>query len=213
VVSSKSSFDSIRELINGPDFSVQVRAAQEMIRRAKTDSRQVKQYLLLDAGPDGEHVVAARRLYMGALQSVWDDDVRKFFYARLTDGDADVRRLAADGLALTCTHGDIETHNELTKTLYESDPAVRRALVLAIGRIGAPGAEDVLVNVFRADHGKDIYLTDGIIRAIERLGDRGVRRLVDLADSGVSKDLDRVVDAFLTLRTPAGAKALPDLLK
>src|SRR5262249_22689398 len=155
--------------------------------------KSVKAALLHDAAPEGECPATTRRLCMGALQSVWDGDVRRFFYARLTDADADVRRLAAEGLALACAPGDVETHNELTRTLYESDPAVRRALVLAIGRVGAPGAEDALVNVFRADHGKDVYLNDGIVRAIERLGDRGVRRLVDLADSGVAKDLDRVV--------------------
>ena len=40
-----------------------------------------------------------------------------------------------------------------------------------------------------------------------------MRQLLDLAESGVDKDRDRVVDAFLTLRTRAGVTSLPELLK
>src|SRR5262249_16537003 len=47
----------------------------------------------------------------------------------------------------------------------------------------------------------------------ESVGKPGVDRLLALADSGVQKDLDRVVDVFTALRTRPGADALPALLK
>src|SRR5262249_14553359 len=54
---------------------------------------------------------------------------------------------------------------------------------------------------------------DGLIRAIERLGSAGVDRLLALAESGVAKDSDKVVEVVLALRTRAGAEAIPPLLK
>src|SRR5262249_16910604 len=157
-IRSNAEIDNLLERITEHDFSTAARSAQMLMLKAKDDPKLVKKFLLKIADADGEPQLTTRRLAMGALQSVWDDDVRRFFYKPLTDADASVRRLAAEGLALACKPGDTETANELVQVLYEPDAAVKRAIILAIGRIGAPGAEDVLVNVFRADQGKDIYL-------------------------------------------------------
>ncbi len=51
------------------------------------------------------------------------------------------------------------------------------------------------------------------MRAIERLGKPGIDRLLALAESGVKKETDRVVDTFAVLRTRAGYEGLPNLLK
>src|SRR5207244_1924918 len=63
------------------------------------------------------------------------------------------------------------------------------------------------------DDGKDIYLRDGLVRAIEGAGKPGIERLLALADSGVQKDLDRVVDTFAALRTRPAADAIATFLK
>src|SRR5262249_14012934 len=102
--------------------------------------------------------------------------------------------------------------HELVKRLTTATPAAKRAIILAIGRIGAEGAEDALVNVFRLDDGRDLYLSDAVVRALERLGQPGGRRLCDLAESGVDNDRDSVVDGFRTLRTGAGVSSLPELV-
>src|SRR5207302_3690334 len=49
-------------------------------------------------------------------------------------------------------------------------------------------------------------------RALEMLGKDGITALLALADSGVQKDTDRVVEAFLILRERPAFDALPTLL-
>jgi hypothetical protein len=82
-----------------------------------------------------------------------------------------------------------------------------------MGRIGAEGAADNLVNALAFDDGKDVYLRDGLVRAIERVGKPGIDRLLALAESGDEKSLVKVVEAFDALRTRPGADAVPALLK
>ena len=62
---------------------------------------------------------------------------------------------------------------------------MRRAVALAMGRLGGAGAADALVNALAFDDGKDVYLRDGLVRAIESLGKPGIDALLALADSGV----------------------------
>jgi HEAT repeat protein len=131
----------------------------------------------------------------------------------LEDPNPDVRRLAADGLGRHSPAGYKAAHEALVHALGDQDPAARRAIVLAMGKIAAANAEDPLVNAFQFDEGKDAYLSEGIVRAIEHLGKPGMDKLLALADSGMDKDLERVVEAFLSFRTRAAREALPVLLK
>src|SRR5262249_2492899 len=63
------------------------------------------------------------------------------------------------------------------------------------------------------DDGEDVYLRDGLVRAIEMLGKPGIERLLGLAESGSEKDLIKVVEAFAGLRTRPAAEAVPGLLR
>ncbi len=143
---------------------------------------------------------------------MWNDQVKFAFIATLRNPNPDLVRLAADGLSSNCNFGDLDAHYGLIQALESHEPAVKRAVALAIGRIGAPGAEDYLIAEFRADRGGDVYLTDGLVRAIERLGKRGIAKFIELSNSGVDKEIEHVVEAFCTLRTRPGVEALPDLL-
>jgi hypothetical protein len=69
------------------------------------------------------------------------------------------------------------------------------------------------VNAYAFDNGKDFYLEDGLIHAIERQGKDALGRLVELGASGDNKALDKAVDAFLSMRTRAAAEAIPMLLE
>jgi glucose/arabinose dehydrogenase len=162
---------------------------------------------------DGDAPTAARVAALGVLQLAWDAEVEDEFLRTLQGGDADLRRLAADGLGLHARRGSETVHDALLKSLGDNDPAVRRAVALAVGRVGAGGAPDALVNALAFDDGRDAYVRDGLLRAIEQLGKRGVGRLVELADSGVAKNTDKVVEAFAALRTRAAADAIPTLLE
>src|SRR5262249_26310159 len=162
---------------------------------------------------NSEEAVPARLAALGAVQAFWNDDVRSAFFKLLLDGDPDVRRLVADGLALNCKPGDREASDVLLKMLNDPDMAGRRAICLAMGRIGGEGAADALVNTLKFDNENDPYLHDGIIRAIERLGKPGIDALLALAESGVDKDRDLVLEVFRTLRSRPAAEALPKFLQ
>src|SRR5262249_13750802 len=127
--------------------------------------------------------------------------------------DADLARHAAGLLGLYAKTGDRTVQEGLLKALSEEDRAARRAVALAMGRVAGPGAADSLATALSFDDGKDAYLRDGYLRALELLGKDGVVALLSLADSGVQKDTDKVVDAFAALRTRPAFDAIPALLR
>ena len=161
---------------------------------------------------DSEAVDTARYAALGVLHSFWNEDVQHQCENLLLKGDADMRRLCAEAIGLNAAPADRDVQSTLLKALVDGDPQVRRAIALAMSRLGAAGAADVLVNTLAFDDGQDRYLRDGLVRAIEGLGKPGIERLIALADSGVAKDLERVVETFAALRDRPGAEALPGLL-
>ena len=131
----------------------------------------------------------------------------------LADAEDPLRCRAAEALGLNAAQGDAGVHDNLLKVLNDNSLSVRRAAGLAMGRLAAPGAADALVNTLAFDDSNDVYLRDGLLRAIERLGKPGIERLLALAESGVKKDTDHVVDFFAALRTRPSYEGLPALLK
>jgi len=167
---------------------------------------------LLDVAADSKATLAARLAAMGAAQAMWNDEVRDEFLALLYAGDPAIRRLAAEGLAQNCKPGDTEADQTLLQVMGDQDLGARRAVILAAGRIGGVNAADSLANTFRSFKEDDLFLADGILRGLERLGKPGIARLVAQAQSGVERDFNHVVEAFRALRFRAAAEAIPDLL-
>lgn len=168
---------------------------------------------LLKLLQDDEKPELARIAALGVLNSFWNDDVATAFDTLCSHPNPHLRKLAVEGIGLNCKRGDAKTAFRLMRYLNEENPTVLRSIALAIGRIGNPGAGDALVNVLKFNESDDVYLRDGLIRGIERLGKPGIDALLTLGSSGVGKDSDLVVDTFLALRTRPAAEALPALLK
>lgn len=193
--------------LSKPDLTDRVEARKELVRRGPK-SRDLVVRQLLSGGLGGE----ARLPALGVLMAYWNGDVEDLFRLLATnDQSADVRRVAVDGLALHGQRGDPRVAAAVTKALSDRDPAVRRVAALALGRIGGAGAATTIVERYLADAPGDAFLNDGYIRAIERLGQPGIAALLTAADRG-EKERNRVVQAFLALRTPEGAAALPEML-
>ncbi len=205
---AKLSDEELFKTLASEDFSFRQRAQRELVRRGVKHRP-----ALLKLVADGAEPLPARIAALGALQSFWSEDVEKAFIALLEDAEADMRRLAAEGLALNCKKGDRDAGAALVARLNDREHEVRRAVALAVGRVAAPGAADALATAFKFDDGKDVYLTDGLVRAIERLGKEGIQALIDLGESGVARDQDRVVEAFLALRTAPAVPFVAALLK
>jgi hypothetical protein len=190
------------------DFSDRQYAQREIVRSG-VKNRPALLKLLADDGQPLQARIAA----LGALQSFWNDEVQAAFVKALNDAQSDIRRLAADALGLNATRRDAMVHEALARELNATDLAVRRSVFLAIGKVGAPGAADTLGNALKADDGKDVFLRDGLVRAIEHLGKAGVEELLALADSGVDSNRDKVVEVFQATRTKPAYDALPTVLR
>lgn len=195
------------EALSSPDFTDRLKAQQQLVKKGAAVRND-----LLDVLGDSKATTPARIAALGALHSLWNDDVKEEFLAQLYAGDPDIRRLAADGLSLFGKPGDNDLDAALLQRMGDQEHAPRRAIILAMGRIGGVSAPDALANTLRSFKEDDAVLYDGIIRATERLGKPGIEKLVGMALSGVDKDFERSVEAFRMLRTRPGADAIPDLL-
>jgi putative heme-binding domain-containing protein len=193
--------------LSAPDFSDRLVARNELVRRGERVRKPVIGKFI-----SGSFSADGRLAAMGVLQSHWDEDVEDLFRLLLNDESADVRRLAADGLGQNATRKCPDAHDALVKLMADDDPAVRRVAALAVARVGNDGTADALVNAWKADDGKDAFLTDAYLRGLEHLGRRGIDALLAVAESGDNRDRDRVAVAFTALRTKPAADALLRLI-
>ncbi len=205
---AKQGDDDLFKSLESDNFSDRQRAQQELVRRGGNKIRQALADILHDA--DNKPVLA-RIAALGALQSLEQIDPGPFT-RRLKDFSPDIRRLAADAIALI-SRGDPDVHDTLAQHVNDEDLAVRRAVYIAIGRNNAPLAADVIINGLQFDKGTDDYLSDGLVRALEYTGKAGIVKLLALADSGEGKDLERVLEIYPSLRTREAAEKLPALLQ
>lgn len=203
----KASDDDLFEKLGSDDMTVRVEARKELVRRGSKVRDAVLQRFV-----DGKWSDAARPTAFGVLAAQWSPEIAELALALAKDTDPTVRRLAVEALGQHASRGDIRVQEVLIKRFADDDRAVRRAAALAIGRLGADGAGDALVTVWRQDDSQDPFLLDGYLRAIEKLGKPGMAALLALAGSGQADDLSRVVFAFTGFRSPAAATALPELL-
>ncbi len=196
------------KVLADPEASVRFHGQRELVKRGDKNRA-----ALLEMLTDTDQPLTGRVAVLGVLQSMWNDKVQEGFERLLTQDNADLRRLAADGLGLNAAKGDVDVHVALVKVFDDKDPAARRAIALAISRVAGPGAGDTLAAAVGNEEGRDVYLFDGLVRAVEGLGARGLERLLAVADSGVQRETDRVVEAWTAFRTRPAAEMLPDLLK
>jgi HEAT repeat protein/glucose/arabinose dehydrogenase len=212
---SKLPFEELLKTFASENFTDRQRAREELTSRGSRKEIDGKKTVraLLTLLEEEDKPLHARLTALGALQAFWNAEVQDKFTNLLQDPNPDVRRLAADGLALNATANKMDVHEALVQALADDQPAVRRAVIMALGHIAAPGAADVLASALQGDDGTDEYLHDGILRAIELVGRPAIDKVLALADSGVAKDTDKVVAAFRAFRGRAAVEALPALLQ
>lgn len=203
----KQGNEELLKTLSAPDFTDRVEARKELSRRGAA-ARDLVLKKFVSGSLDGP----ARLVALGVLSASWNPDVEDLFRLLVKDESADVRRLAVDALAYNARPKDGRVYETLLKALADREPAVRRVAALAIGRLGADGSGDTLVNALKHDGEADAYLKDAYVRGIERLGKPGIEAILGLAQSGNDKDKDLAVSVFLSLRTRPGADAIPELL-
>ncbi|MCS6863805.1 MAG: HEAT repeat domain-containing protein [Gemmataceae bacterium] len=203
----RQSDDELIATLAYPDFTDQVEARKELVRRGPTArDRVLKKFI---SGTLEPH---ARLVAMGVLAAHWNAEVENLFRLLIHDESPDVRRFAVEMLGYHGTPRDERILQTLEKALTDQEPAVRRVAALALGRMGGADTGDVLLNALKREKNPDIYLKDAYVRGLERLGRTGIAAILDLARSGTDPDKDLAVEIFLMLRTAHGAEALPELL-
>jgi hypothetical protein len=200
--------EDLIKALSSEEASDRERARKELVKRGERNRK-----ALIQLVNHGARQLVARINALGALQSMFDADVQTAFEKALRDSDPELQRLAAEALGLCAKKADRNAQNALLLALASEDYTVRRAVALAMGRLAGPGAGDNLAAALSFDRSKDPFLYDGIVRGLEMLGKPGIDALIALADSGVQKDTDRVVEVFLGLRTRPAFDALPILLR
>src|SRR5262249_28747376 len=126
----KKTNDELIEVLSSDEGSDREKARQELVRRG-TKNRPA----LLKLLRNGQAPPFARINALAALQSMYDDDVQKGFVQALGGGDEEVRRVAAEALAVCAKKGDRTVQDALLKALADDDPALRRAVAIAMGRL------------------------------------------------------------------------------
>lgn len=204
----RQSDEKLLKALGSEDGSDRTRAQRELVRRGERNRT-----ALLKLLHDGEQPLTARLAALDTVVSFWTEEVQKAFQRVLADAEDPLRCRAAEALGLNAARGDAGVHDSLLRAMNDNSPSLRRAVALAMGRLAAPGAADALVNTLAFDDSDDAYLRDGLLHAIESLGKPGIERLLALAESGVKKDTDHVVEYFAALRTRPAYEGLPALLK
>ena len=210
------SWDKLRKLdtpslvaaLNLPNLTDRVHARDELISRGAFTRDEVLKQLQEDKlNADGK--LAA----MGVLQSFWTPEVASFVQKFARGPDPDLRRLAVNALGQHAQSDDSRTNELLVQLLSDDSQAVRREVILALGRIGASSAADTLIASRKAETSRDRFLLDAYVRALEKLGQPGMDAVLKLGESGEAVETALSVEMFTAFRSPSAWAALPTMLK
>src|SRR5205085_1241739 len=115
--------DDLLKALASPDFTDRLKAQQQLAKKGGPVRNE-----LLDLAVDSKATAKARIAAVGALGSLWNDEVKDEFLGLLYAGDPDLRRLAADALALNSPARDATVDMALLQVLGDQDLAARRAI-------------------------------------------------------------------------------------
>jgi putative membrane-bound dehydrogenase-like protein len=212
--------DQLWDLLDSPDFDIRTRAQKQLVSRGAQLLPRFVQVALDDSrtGP-------ARAVAIGAASQFYDNSVEAAMLTLLEQShDFELRRLAADAISrhTMSERANVRLIARLATALEDPEPAVRRAVALAMGRVASLLSEtspnrrqtaEFLLAAYRNSDPDDKYLHDGVLRGLERTGDAGVGLLVELARSDDAADRELAIGAIEALRTAPAATGLDALLQ
>src|SRR5262249_44242470 len=111
--------DGLFKALDSDDFSDRLRAQQQLARFGGNPVRDK----LLDLVGESKNAAKSRIAAMGALNQLWNDEVHEEFRAQLYAGEPEVRRLAAEGMALNCKAADMEADRALLQVVADQNLA------------------------------------------------------------------------------------------
>jgi putative heme-binding domain-containing protein len=196
-----SSFDEkavgdLIALLDSEENFIKVASKNALIRKGK-DAVESLVKLLKDEDKASESKLRA----LEALAHFWDKEVQSICENILADGDPNLQLLAAQYLCRFASPGSDSIFNVLLKHLGSDTPELRNAITLAMGKNNAPGSAESLVNSILFYEGSDIRMLDVFARALELTGKNGTERILAVGDTGVKKDIRKILEVQTMMRT------------
>ncbi|MGE0609759.1 MAG: PVC-type heme-binding CxxCH protein [Pirellulales bacterium] len=210
--------ETLWSLLDTADFQLRQRVQQELIRRG--GSKQRARFLTVAASQGRSS--PARVSAMGAACQMFNRDVYDALIRLLNDGSFEIRRAAAELLGRNAPDNSHEAIAGLGQAMQDPHPAVARSAGLAYGELVALLAADdqrkfrlaeQLRNAMAACDRDDVYLFDGFVRGLEKLGRLGVDKLLLWAWSNDDTKCETAIAAVERMRTVEAADGLDRLLQ
>ncbi len=157
-----------------------------------------------------------RLLMIQAARQFWNDEVEAALANLLADPVADVRRLAAQALAWEPKAANPRLVPRLLERLDDPDGRVVREAALALARHAEGRAQQVAAVLLRWLHAHpkaDPTVRDGLLRALERMGDAGVEEVALAVRTRRGEERVTAVGLFTGLRSAQAADQLAGLVK
>ena len=199
------------------DFELRHRAQMELLKRGNNLDRFISLSMNTKAKPE------ARAMALGAAAQLYDNTVKEMLLAVLADDHPQLRRLAAETLSrnVPATDVDRDLLYSLSLALEDQDNAVGRSAALALGELAGKLPENdrlrheaarQLAERIAALNFDDIYLFDGTLRGLERLGSAGMIPLHAWLTGEDPLLREKAVYCVQSLRSRAGAELIDRLL-
>jgi len=191
----KSVGDLIALLDSGENF-IKIAARNALIRKGK-DAVDSLVKLLKDEDKASEPKLHA----LEVLAHFWDKEVQSICENILAGGDPNLQLMAAQYLCRFASPSSDSIFNVLLKHLGSDTPELRNAITLAMGKNNAPGSAESLVNSILFYEGSDIRMLEVFARALEFTGRNGMERILAVGDTGVKKDIRKILEVQTLMRT------------
>ncbi len=218
-ITSANNYDLCYQWLPSPDLAEAGRAQRELVERASEAKGQVMadaRSTFLDYAAKPTARPHARLLGLQGARQLWSDEVEGGMLLLLNDPWPEVRRLAAQALAWEPRGASPKLVPKLLERLDDPDPRAAREAALAIGRHAEGRPQQAAVALVRWLYGHpqaDPIVKDGVLRALERMGDAGIEEVALAIRTRRGTEREAAVGWFLGFRSGHAAEQLAGLAK
>ena len=185
----EKSIPDLITLIEAEEDSIRIASRNALIRKGRESYNSLVKFLNDDEKASGPKLRA-----LEALAHFWDKEVQLICENIIASGDPDLQLLAAQYLGRFATSGSESIFNVLLKHLGSDTPDLRNAITMAMGKNNPPGSAESLVNSVLFYEGSDIRMLEVFANALELTGKNGLERILAVGDTGVKKDIRKILE-------------------
>lgn len=183
-------------LIDSEEDCIRIATRKALIRKGKEAYDSLAKFI-----KDEEKASGPKLRALEALGHFWDKDVQVVCENIVSGGDPDLQLLAAQYLGRFASSSGDSVFNALLRHLGSDTPEFRNAITIAMGKNNAPGAAESLVNSVLFYEGTDIRMLETFSRALEFTGKNGLERILAVGDTGVKKEIRKILEIQNMMRT------------